>query len=552
MKDINIKSSGPKSPSQQSFDFIQTTPPVQQHEALLGSSPDSTIIKKVHSLEPADSESLDSTHSASFVVNKTPVDATEGQEPIKDQEFYDRVKKRKFAVIDYGAKSFTCYVVDSVQLDEDLNVVWSSKEEKEAWKSKYVVAAEDLPNLFKSGLLDDLAVDMESTHFEPKNEYSWAQPLTLEARKMIKDACEERNIVFRQSSNKLSPTARDFFGKEKTTDLEDAICLAHYILKFPNQQSFRKYQDYDKVDLSREQGKKVNAHLSKTYNVIRASVEEAGMDCVTKITEKEILPFILGQDNLFDEDARKANGDTTDYKDLVFDILNIWPEGPRRDKELLRQKERFEKLMPAWEEGIKKGDLKGGENGDPIGKGATRPAQARKLGYEKPMKPKLPNLHYLKKTESNEKGDINTTGLTDCVLYSIVSCFIGKLEQTEDGELVISPKLLMTGKEDNQHLMTYNFFQRYIGITSHYHGLGGVIRSNINYHGFSNWVDWYASTQGVTLPSRKGQQDEKQRKVFTEAQRLYKNKGIKILFKKVREFFEARKDRFEKNYVKAS
>ena len=161
MKNTNIKSSGPKSPSQQSFDFIQTTP-VQQHEALLGSSPDSTIIKKVHSLEPADSESLDSTHSASFVVNKTPVDATEGQEPIKDQEFYDRVKKRKFAVIDYGAKSFTCYVVDSVQLDEDLNVVWSSEEEKEAWKSKYVVAAKDLPALFKSGLLDDLAVDLES------------------------------------------------------------------------------------------------------------------------------------------------------------------------------------------------------------------------------------------------------------------------------------------------------------------------------------------------------------------------------------------------------
>ena len=89
MKDTNTKSSGPKSPSQQSFDFIQTTP-VQQHEALLGSSPDSTgdtIIKKVHSLEPADSESLDSTHSASFVVNKTAIDATEGQEPIKDQEF---------------------------------------------------------------------------------------------------------------------------------------------------------------------------------------------------------------------------------------------------------------------------------------------------------------------------------------------------------------------------------------------------------------------------------------------------------------------------------
>ena len=100
--------------------------------------------------------------------------------------------------------------------------------------------------------------------------------------------------------------------------------------------------------------------------------------------------------------------------------------------------------------------------------------------------------------------------------------------------------------------MTYNFFKRYIGITSHYHGLGGVIRSNINYHGFSNWVNWYANTQGVTLPSRKGQQDEKQRKVFTEAQRLYNNKGIKVLFKKVREFFEARKDRFEKNYVKAS
>ena len=168
------------------------------------------------------------------------------------------------------------------------------------------------------------------------------------------------------------------------------------------------------------------------------------------------------------------------------------------------------------------------------------------------MKPKLPNLHYLKKTESNEKGDINTTGLTDCVLYSIVSCFIGKLEQTEDGELVISPKLLMIGKEDSPHLMTYNFFQRYIGITSHYHGLGGVIRSNINFHGFSNWVDWYANTQGINLPSKKGQQDEKQRKVFTEAQRLYKNKGIKVLFKKVREFFEARKDRFEKNYVKAS
>ena len=87
MKNTNIKSSGPKSPSQQSFDFIQTPPPVQQPEALLGSSPDSTIIKKVHSLEPADSESLDSTHSASFVVNKTAIDATEGQEPIKDQEF---------------------------------------------------------------------------------------------------------------------------------------------------------------------------------------------------------------------------------------------------------------------------------------------------------------------------------------------------------------------------------------------------------------------------------------------------------------------------------
>ena len=151
----------------------------------------------MHSLEPADSESLDSTHSASFVVNKTPVDATEGQEPIKDQEFYDRVKKRKFAVIDYGAKSFTCYVVDSIELDEDLNVVWSSEEEKKAWKSKYVVAAKDLPALFKSGLLDDLAVDLESTHFEPKNEYSWSQPLTLPDREMIKDTCEREKHRFK-------------------------------------------------------------------------------------------------------------------------------------------------------------------------------------------------------------------------------------------------------------------------------------------------------------------------------------------------------------------
>ena len=120
--------------------------------------------------------------------------------------------------------------------------------------------------------------------------------------------------------------------------------------------------------------------------------------------------------------------------------------------------------MPAWEEGIKKGDLKAGKNGDPVGLGSTGAIPARKLGYEKPMKAKLPNLHYLKKTELNEKGDINTTSLTDCVLYSIVSCFIGKLEQTEDGELVISPKLLMTGKEDNQHLMTYNFFKDTLGL----------------------------------------------------------------------------------------